>query len=182
MDVVVSSLEEEVIVEEPEEELTLEKANAQVRPVFLAAGIAQDVHAMIISYMLPRKVTLVSKEGKEMQLSCRDASISVLLNAAGTSTVKLDRVPNLALEAIIDYLKHRKGQPGQACVAPLKSQHMRDNCADPWDAAFIDNIELNLGRQALFDIITASNYLDISCLLKLSTAKVAALVKGGKFF
>jgi hypothetical protein len=45
-----------------------------------------------------------------------------------------------------------------------------------WDADFIDRI--GDSRALLYDVILASNYLDIKSLLHLGCAKVASLVKG----
>ena len=43
---------------------------------------------------------------------------------------------------------------------------------DPWHADFI-----NLDQEVLFELIMASNYLDIKPLLELACAKVASLIK-----
>lgn len=45
-----------------------------------------------------------------------------------------------------------------------------------WDADFIDRI--GDSRALLYDVILASNYLDLKSLLHLGCAKVASLVKG----
>jgi S-phase kinase-associated protein 1 len=43
---------------------------------------------------------------------------------------------------------------------------------DPWYADYI-----NLEQEVLFELIMASNYLDIKPLLELACAKVASLIK-----
>lgn len=53
---------------------------------------------------------------------------------------------------------------------------MKDIVDDQWDATFIDNIALDL--QTLYDVILASNYMDINGLICLGCAKVATLIKG----
>jgi hypothetical protein len=66
---------------------------------------------------------------------------------------------------------------------------MVDVCKDKWDAEMIDGIGEN--RQQLYELILASNYMDIKSLLHLGTrgfctfsikvvgcAKVASLIKG----
>ena len=59
---------------------------------------------------------------------------------------------------------------------PLRSKNMKDVCRDAWDAEYIDKVGDD--RQSLYDLILASNYMDIKSLLHLGCAKVASLIKG----
>jgi S-phase kinase-associated protein 1 len=54
----------------------------------------------------------------------------------------------------------------------LKSDKIED-LVDEWFVQY-----LNAEKDVLFELIKASNYLDISSLLELSSAKVATMIKG----
>ena len=75
------------------------------------------------------------------------------------------------LEKVIDFCKYLKDHQAPEIEKPLKSNDMA-SVVDPWYADYI-----NLEQEVLFELIMASNYLDIKPLLELSCAKVATLIK-----
>lgn len=81
------------------------------------------------------------------------------------------------LEKVVEYMMYHKGQPGKIVEKPLRSSVMREVCDDAWDADFIDGV-FSSGKQALYNLILAANYLDIACLLHLGCAKVASIIRG----
>jgi len=126
----------------------------------------------------------------------------------GYETKKSDKVhsgPNISgqtLNEIVKYLKHHKGKVPAEIAKPIKSNIMsKIGLEDAWDAWFINRIGLygytspgrkydpkNIdqtqcdtspeGKNAIFDLILAVNYLDIKSLLHLGCAKIATLIKG----
>jgi hypothetical protein len=58
---------------------------------------------------------------------------------------------------------------------PLKSNVMRENVSDEWDAIFIDSLGEKMDD--LTAIIFIANFLDIQGLLHLACAKLASLIK-----
>ena len=78
---------------------------------------------------------------------------------------------------VVEYLKHHDGVKGTSIVMPLKSNQLKKACADPWDADFIDRVMKN-GKQELYDLSCCANYMSIDCLLELTVAAVACMLKG----
>ena len=59
-------------------------------------------------------------------------------------------------------------------VADLKnSMCSGDTIDDDWFAEYV-----NIDKKALYDLILAANFMNIKCLLKLTTAKVATYLRG----
>jgi len=126
-------------------------------------------------------LTLVSSDGKEFTLPKKYACISKLVltsleTDAEASTVPIPGVKAKDLQSIVEYMVHHSGTEPAIIPKPLASKNMKDVTKDPWDAAFIDRLGEN--RQQLYDLILASNYIDLRSLLHLGCAKVASLIKG----
>lgn len=79
------------------------------------------------------------------------------------------------VESVVTYLNHHQGTIPVLIMKPLRSKLMIDNCADAWDASFIDRAGAK--RLQLFNLILAANYLAIPSLVDLGCAKVASLIK-----
>lgn len=77
---------------------------------------------------------------------------------------------------VVRYINSHRTKIPPAIEKPLRSKIMKDVCACPWDARFID--EIGEDRQLLYDVILLANYLNIQSLLHLACAKVASLIKG----
>ena len=72
----------------------------------------------------------------------------------------------------MEYLEHYKDTEPKEIERPLPSQNFKE-CVDEFDFNFTE-IDLDM----IFEIILASNYLDIKPLLELASAKVASILKG----
>lgn len=130
---------------------------------------------------VPKIIKLVSKDGTSFQLLVSDATLSKLVAAAlekdaSATEVDLPSVSTKSLRHIVAYLQHHKGIEPPIVQKPIRSKNMKDNCKDEWDAKFIDEVDQE-GRQHLYDLVHAANYMDMKSLLSLGCAKVASLLK-----
>ena len=122
------------------------------------------------------KVKLLCSDGEEVEIDIDVAEKSVLIKGliddSGTDDqIPLPNVKRPILEKVIDFCKHLKDHQAPEIEKPLKSTDMQ-SVVDPWYADYI-----NLEQEVLFELIMASNYLDIKPLLELACAKVASLIK-----
>merc|ERR1711964_752089 len=126
----------------------------------------------------------------------------ILVGDKTWATFEFKDISGPTLELIVEYLKHHKGKVPAEIAKPIKSNIMsKIGLEDAWDAWFINRIGLygytspgrkydpkNIdqtqcdtspeGKNAIFDLILAVNYLDIKSLLHLGCAKIATLIKG----
>ena len=122
------------------------------------------------------KVKLLCSDGEEVEIDIDVAEKSVLIKGLIDDTGTDDQIPlpnvkRPILEKVIDFCKHLKDHQAPEIEKPLKSTDMQ-SVVDPWYADYI-----NLEQEVLFELIMASNYLDIKPLLELSCAKVASMIK-----
>ena len=122
------------------------------------------------------KVKLLCSDGEEVEIDIDVAEKSVLIKGLIDDTGTDDQIPlpnvkRPILEKVIDFCKHLKDHQAPEIEKPLKSTDMQ-SVVDPWYADYI-----NLEQEVLFELIMASNYLDIKPLLELAWAKVASLIK-----
>ena len=122
------------------------------------------------------KVKLITSDGEEVEIDIDVAEKSVLIKGLIDDTGTDDQIPlpnvkRPILEKVIDFCKHLKDHQAPEIEKPLKSTDMQ-SVVDPWYADYI-----NLEQEVLFELIMASNYLDIKPLLELACAKVASLIK-----
>ena len=75
------------------------------------------------------------------------------------------------LEKVIEFCRHIKDNAVPEIEKPLRNTDMA-TVVDAWYANYI-----NVEQEMLFELIMASNYLDIKPLLELSCAKVASMIK-----
>lgn len=129
----------------------------------------------------------VGPEGKEAKfvIPVKDLSISVLFQKIveedkEAKEIRFPQVGAMEFEAMLPYLKHHGGVPGEIIPFPCRSKVMKEVCKDAWDAAYIDEV-WDTNRDTLYKIMLAANYLDIKCLLHLACCKVASLVKGTEY-
>jgi hypothetical protein len=71
---------------------------------------------------------------------------------------------------------HHEGIDIPTIEKPLRSTVMREVCSDVWDADFIDAVAEC--RQRLYDLINATNALEMKGLMHLACAKTGAMLKG----
>ena len=75
------------------------------------------------------------------------------------------------LEKVIEFCRHLKDHQAPEIEKPLKSTDMAE-VVGPWYADYI-----NLEKEVLFELISASEHLKINPLFELACAKVASLIK-----
>ena len=126
---------------------------------------------------MDKMITLVSSDGEKMQVTAKAAQRSQLVKGIiedypDDAEVPLNNVKSNILKKIKEYLDHYQDTDPKEIERPLASQNFQE-CVDPWDFEFI-NVDLDL----IFEIMLASNYMDIKPLLELATSKVASIIKG----
>ena len=84
----------------------------------------------------------------------------------------LNQVNGAILEKIKEYLIHYQDIEPEKIEIPLKSINFKE-CVSEWDYNYLgDNIDL------IFQILNASNYMDIKPLFELVSAKLGSKIKG----
>ena len=84
-------------------------------------------------------------------------------------------IPNLnadTMRQVIRFCEYHAEDPMAEIQQPIRAVTM-DKLVSAWDAEFI-----NIEQQLVFDLILASNYLDIDPLLQLCCCKIASMIKG----
>lgn len=87
--------------------------------------------------------------------------------------IPLPNVKSGILQKVIDYCKQHRDQQPEEIQKPLKSNLLVECGVSEWDNEFV-----SIEQEVLFELILAANYLDIKCLLDLTCAKVASMIKG----
>ena len=116
------------------------------------------------------KITLVTKDGVDMSVD-RDVvemsgMIKNLLEDVGDveSSIPLPEVSHATLKKVLAFCEHHKNE----IVPTDRTKALTSYVLSEWDSEFF-----KVEKRMLFDIIIASNYMDIK-LLTLTTAKVIA--------
>ena len=124
------------------------------------------------------KVILISSDGEKIEISAKAAMRSTLIKDSiqdcrdDIIEFNTNNVKGNILKKIVEYLEHYKDTEPKEIERPLPSQNFKE-CVDEFDFNFTE-IDLDM----IFEIILASNYLDIKPLLELASAKVASILKG----
>ena len=124
------------------------------------------------------KVIMISSDGQKFEISAKAAMRSQLVkdsligNNEEEIEFNVNNVKGDILKKVVEYLEHYENEEPKEIERPLPSQNFRE-CVDEWDNDFID-IDLD----TIFQIILASNYLNIKSLLELASAKIASINKG----
>ena len=126
--------------------------------------------------MSAEKVKLLCSDGEIVEVDVEIAEKSVLIKGliddSGTEEeIPLPNVKKAILEKVVAFCTYLKDNTPPEIEKPLRSANLAD-VTSPWYADFV-----NLDQEVLFELILASNYLDIKPLLELSCAKVASLIK-----
>ena len=125
--------------------------------------------------MAESKVKLVCSDGEtilvDRDIAERSVLIKGIMDENEEEEIPLPNVKRAILEKVIVFCTHMKDHQPPEIDKPLVSTDMAA-VVDPWHADFI-----NLDQEVLFELIMASNYLDIKPLLELACAKVASLIK-----
>lgn len=128
---------------------------------------------------MSNQVVLVSTDGDRFEVDVRVATQSELVKTLladesdEPQEVPLPNVNSKVLAKVIEFCKHHQDTPMKELPKPLPSNDLKD-CVDEWDAEFIAVDD----RELLFELILATNYMDIKSLLDLACAQVAAMIKG----
>ena len=122
------------------------------------------------------KVKLLCSDGETVEIDINVAEKSVLIKGliddSGTEEeIPLPNVKKPILDKVVQFCTHLLDNAPPEIEKPLRSTDMSAVVAD-WYAKFI-----NLDQEVLFELIMASNYLDIKPLLELASAKVASMIK-----
>ena len=124
------------------------------------------------------KVILISSDGEKIETSAKAAMRSTLIKDSiqdcrdDIIEFTANNVKGNILKKIVEYLEHYKDTEPKEIERPLPSQNFKE-CVDEFDFNFTE-IDLDM----IFEIILASNYLDIKPLQELASAKVASILKG----
>lgn len=123
-------------------------------------------------------ITLISQDNQKIQLDKQAASKSKLLTGLladyeDNTEIPITEVKASILNKVVEYLTYYKEKVPKDIPKPLPTGNLVE-ILEPWDLEFINSFELN----DVFDLINASNYMDIAPLLDLACAKIASLMKG----
>ena len=122
-------------------------------------------------------IKLVTKDGKEIEITKKASELSELLKDAINEYPKetsfpLNEIDEKCGEKIKEYLTHFNGEAPKQIEKPINSNEIK-SLTDEWSANFIDQLSM----EELVNLTVAANYMGINCLLDLCCAKVATLCK-----
>lgn len=117
------------------------------------------------------QVILQSQDGREFKVEQQAAQLCVtvrnLIEDAGTDNpIPLPNVSGKTLERVIIYCKHRIENP--------TTEEPKDGEITGWEADFVKE----LGKEELFELVLAANYMDVKPLLDLGCQVIANMIKG----
>ncbi|KAF4620209.1 hypothetical protein G7Y89_g14612 [Cudoniella acicularis] len=125
-------------------------------------------------------ITLLSNDGMSVSVDRTVAERSMLIKnmledlgeGAITSDIPIPNVNESVLKKVIEWCEHHKNDPP---TAPDDDSDSRKKTTDieEWDQKF-----MQVDQEMLFEIILASNYLDIKPLLDVGCKTVANMIKG----
>ena len=118
---------------------------------------------------------LLSSDGIKEQISLKASLRSGLIKTMieinpDSNEIALD-IKSELLKKIKEYLEHYENEEPLEIEKPLPSPNFEE-CVSEWDYTFMD---INLDMT--FDLLLASNKMDIKSLLELTSAKVASIIK-----
>ena len=123
------------------------------------------------------EIKIVTKEGKEIELTKKQVELSELLKGAINDyptepKIPLKEIDEKVGEKIKEYLAHFDGNAPPEIEKPLTSTDMK-NITDEWSANFMDKMPLD----DVINLTVAANYMGINSLLDLCSAKIATFFK-----
>lgn len=117
------------------------------------------------------------KNGEIYKISKKAAELSEMLKGMKEIPeelpIPIENTDSKTIEKIREYLLHFNGNQPKEIQKPLLSTDMKA-ITDEWSAAFVNKLRI----EELVNIIAASHYLQINCLLNLCCAKLVSLCKG----
>mgnify|MGYP001429361795 FL=1 len=127
--------------------------------------------------MAEEKVKLVCKDGEVVEVDRPIAEQSTLVKGLIDDgdieeEIPLANTKKQTLDKVIIFCSYIKDNAPPQIDKPLRSTELAD-VTTPWYTDFVNGLE----QEELFELILASNYLDIKPLLELTCAKVATMIK-----
>jgi S-phase kinase-associated protein 1 len=124
------------------------------------------------------EIILISSDEQRIKVDSKIIEKSYFLkNKIGNSNKKIEinlpEINSKTLQKIVNYLIHYKDKEPQQIPKPLSTNNL-NNVTDEWDINFIKDMDIN----NIYELINASNYLEIPSLLDLACAYVITLIKG----
>lgn len=125
---------------------------------------------------------LTSRSGDEFIISRQSASLSGLLketfemDSDDEVEIPLPNVDTAILAKVIEFMNYHVEHPMPEIEKPLRSANMDEVMAETWYAEFAKALIPH--QEKLFELILASNYMEVTPLLNLTTATVASMIKG----
>jgi S-phase kinase-associated protein 1 len=125
------------------------------------------------------KISLVSNDGASIAVDRQVAEKSMLIKNMAEdlpeeefTSVPIPNVNEAVLRKVIEWCEHHKNDPA---TSPDDDSDSRKKTTDieEWDQKF-----MQVDQEMLFEIILASNYLDIKPLLDVGCKTVANMIKG----
>lgn len=126
-----------------------------------------------------RKVCLVSSDGQEYCVPMEVAFVSKLVKEMleeeedeKVPRAPLPRVPGLILSIVLEFCEHHLVEPMPELPKPLRSDTL--DTVPKWYHEFLERFD----QVVFFELVLASNYMDVKPLLDLACAKMAMKIKG----
>ena len=130
-------------------------------------------------------IILISKDTTKFTIRKKALYGSVFLKTIieGDPSVKEIELPSVnanTLTYIVQYLESLVGEEEIEIIPKIKSNVFSENVKRDIDVQFVNNLMRNhsTAKKELYDLIEASNYMDINSLLHLLCTKVACMLKG----
>lgn len=126
------------------------------------------------------KITLVSNDNFAIEVDRQVAERSMLIKnmmddlgeEAASTEVPIPNVNESVLKKVIEWCEHHKNDP------PVSGDDDSDSRKKTTDIEEWDQKFMQVDQEMLFEIILASNYLDIKPLLDVGCKTVANMIKG----
>jgi S-phase kinase-associated protein 1 len=127
---------------------------------------------------MSKTLSLNSSDNVKVTIDSKSAERSVLLKGllqdySDENDIPMPDIKGDILKKCVEYMTHYKDTEPKDIPRPLPSPNLLD-VTDEWDVNFISGIDLD----SVFEIINASNYLDLKSLLDLSCSRIASIMKG----
>ena len=122
-------------------------------------------------------IKITTKDAKTIEIPKKAASRSTIIKGMiedfpDNNEFPLNSLNSIVLEKVKEYLVHYQDIEPDKIEAPLKSNNFKE-CVTEWDYNYLgEDIDL------IFELVNASNYLDIKPLYELSSAKLGSKIKG----
>ncbi|RYP73156.1 hypothetical protein DL771_003792 [Monosporascus sp. 5C6A] len=126
------------------------------------------------------KVRLQSNDGKQVEVDKQVAERSILIKhlledlgeGSVNETIPVPNVNEAVLRKVIEWCEHHRNDPLQTTDEDSDNRKKTTDIEE-WDQKF-----MQVDQEMLFEIILASNYLDIKPLLDVGCKTVANMIKG----